>query len=185
MPMYWKLKHLAEADRKRSVKNLQRLRTQLDKEIPPRSLEDTLLLATWNIRDFDSDKFKRGPRLTESLHYIAEIISRFDVVAIQEVNDDLGPFERVLDLLGPWWDYITTDITAGSGGNNERGTIVYDRRKVRFKTSLARSCSPRTCSSMRKSSLPELLTSCLSNRDGSSSAFAPCICISVPTQVTS
>lgn len=133
MPMYWKLKYAAEADRKRSVKSLQRLRKQLDKEIPPRSLEDTLLIATWNIRDFDSNKFKHGPRLTESFHYIAEIISRFDVVAIQEVNDDLGPLERVLDLLGPWWDYITTDITAGSGGNNERGTIVYDKRKVRFK----------------------------------------------------
>ncbi len=59
--------------------------------------------------------FKHGPRLTESFHYIAEIISRFDVVAIQEVNDDLGPLEYVLDLLGPWWDYITTDTTAGSG----------------------------------------------------------------------
>jgi len=133
MPMYWKLKHAAEADRKRSVKSLQRLRKQLDSEIPSRSLEDTLLVATWNIRDFDSDKFKHGPRLTESLHYIAEVISRFDVVAIQEINDDLGPFERVLDLLGPWWDYITTDTTAGSGGNNERGTIVFDKRKIRFK----------------------------------------------------
>ena len=133
MPMYWKLKHAVEKDRKRSVKNLQRLRKQLDAEIPPRSLEDTLLLATWNIRDFDSNKFKHGPRLSESLHYIAEVISRFDVVAIQEINDDLGPFERVLDLLGPWWDYITTDITAGSGGNNERGTIVFDKRKIRFK----------------------------------------------------
>lgn len=133
MPMYWKLKRALEIDRKRSVQNLQRLRKQLDAEIPPRSLEDTLLLATWNIRDFDSNKFKHGPRLGESFHYIAEIISRFDVVAVQEINDDLGPFERVLEYLGPWWDYITTDITAGSGGNNERGTIVFDKRKVRFK----------------------------------------------------
>lgn len=133
MPMYWKLKYAQQADRKRTVKSLQRLRTQLDAEIPPRSLEDTILLATWNIRDFDSNKFKHGPRLTESFHYIAEIISRFDVVAVQEINDDLRPLERVLDLLGPWWDFITTDITAGSGGNNERGTIVFDKRKVRFK----------------------------------------------------
>ncbi len=133
MPMYWKLKHASEADRKRSIASLQRLRKQLDAEIPPRSLEDTLLLATWNIRDFDSNKFKHGPRLSETYHYLAEIISRFDVVAVQEINDDLRPLERVLEYLGPWWDYITTDITAGSGGNNERGTILFDKRKVRFK----------------------------------------------------
>jgi len=133
MPMYWKLKHTATADRKRTVKSLERLRKQLDAEVPPRSLEDTLLLATWNMRDFDSNKFKHGPRLTESFHYIAEIISRFDIVAVQEINEDLGPLERVLDLLGPWWDYITTDVTAGRGGNNERGTILFDKRKVRFK----------------------------------------------------
>jgi endonuclease/exonuclease/phosphatase family metal-dependent hydrolase len=133
MPMYWKLKHATESDRKRTVSGLQGLRRQLDNEIPPRSLEDTLLLATWNIRDFDSNKFKHGPRLSESFHYIAEIISRFDVVAVQEINDDLGPLERVLDILGPWWSYITTDVTAGSGGNNERGTILFDSRKVRFK----------------------------------------------------
>ena len=133
MPMYWKLKHATDDNRRRSVGNLQRLRAQLDQEIPPRSLEQTLLLATWNIRDFDSNKFGHGPRLAESFYYIAEIISRFDVVAVQEVNDDLRPLERVLEILGPWWDYITTDVTAGSGGNNERGTILFDKRKVRFK----------------------------------------------------
>jgi endonuclease/exonuclease/phosphatase family metal-dependent hydrolase len=133
MPMYWKLKHFVKDHRERTVKNLQRLRKQLDAEIPPRSLENTLLLATWNLRDFDSNKFGHGPRLTESFHYIAEIISRFDIVALQEVNDDLKPLERLLELLGPWWDYITTDVTAGTGGNNERGTILFDRRTVRFK----------------------------------------------------
>lgn len=132
MPMYWKLKHAPEADRKRTISSLQRLRSQLDAEIPPRSLDDTLLLATWNIRDFDSNKFGHGPRLPESFHYIAEIISRFDVVAVQEVNENLGALERVLELLGPWWDYITTDVTDGSGGNGERATIVFDKRKTRF-----------------------------------------------------
>lgn len=133
MPVYWKLKYFASNDRSRVVKNLQRLRNQLDAEIPNRTLEDTLLLATWNIRDFDSNKFKHGPRLTEALYYIAEIISRFDVVAVQEISDDIRPLEKVLDILGPWWDYIATDITAGASGNNERGTILFDKRKVRFK----------------------------------------------------
>ncbi len=132
MPFYPSIKRYSKKDRSRTVDSLQRLRAKLTREIPPRDIEDNLLLATWNLRDFDSNKFGHGPRLKESFHYIAEVISRFDIVALQEVNDDLGPLKRVMSLLGPWWDYITTDVTAGRGGNNERGTIVYDRRKVRF-----------------------------------------------------
>ena len=132
MPYYPAIKRFKKEDRERTVSSLQRLRGKLTRDIPPRDIEDTLLLATWNLRDFDSNKFGHGPRVPEAFHYIAEVISRFDIVAIQEVNDDLRPFKHVMSLLGPWWDYITTDLTAGRGGNNERGTIVYDRRKVRF-----------------------------------------------------
>jgi hypothetical protein len=64
-----------------------------------------LLLATWNVRDFDSNKFGHGPRLAESFHYIAEVIAAFDLVAMQEVNEDMRPFEKVMDLLGPSWRY--------------------------------------------------------------------------------
>jgi hypothetical protein len=94
--------------------------------------EGTLLLATWNIRDFDSNKFKFGPRLPESFAYIAEIISCFDLVAVQEVNEDLSALERVMRILGPGWDYIATDITEGTGGNGERMAFVFDTRRVRF-----------------------------------------------------
>ena len=63
--------------------------------------DGSLLLATWNIRDFDSNKFGHGPRLQESLHYLAEIISHFDLIAIQEVNRDLSPLRKLLSLIGP------------------------------------------------------------------------------------
>lgn len=55
--------------------------------------ESSLLLATWNNRDFDSNKFKFGPRLPETYYYLAEMISAFDLVALQEVNRDLALFE--------------------------------------------------------------------------------------------
>lgn len=133
MPMYWQLKRWNEVDRKRTIDHLGALRKLIAKSVPRRTVSDTLLLATWNIRDFDSNKFGQGPRLAESFHYIAEIISAFDLVALQEVNEDMRPFERVMDLLGPTWKYIATDLTEGPSGNGERMVFVYDSNKVQFK----------------------------------------------------
>jgi endonuclease/exonuclease/phosphatase family metal-dependent hydrolase len=133
MTSYGNLKKHKAENRDRTVDNLLRLRKNLKKHIPARTIRSTLLLATWNLRDFDSNKFKHGPRLSESFYYIAEIISAFDLVALQEVNENITALNRVLRILGPNWDYIATDATEGSSGNKERMTFVFDRRKVRFK----------------------------------------------------
>jgi endonuclease/exonuclease/phosphatase family metal-dependent hydrolase len=98
-----------------------------------RKSDGTLLLATWNIRDFDSNKFGYGPRRPETFFYIAEIVSCFDLVAVQEVNRDLSALEEVMTILGPEWDYIATDPTEGTGGNQERMAFVYNKEKVRFR----------------------------------------------------
>lgn len=131
----------------RVVTNLQSLRAGLDQDIPAKDQEHRLLLATWNIRDlgkeyvaslapgFDRKKMRRaaGPRGKESYYYIAEVISRFDFVAVQEVND-IDEWEIVADLLGPDWDYIATDVTDGRlGGNGERLLFAFDKRKVFFR----------------------------------------------------
>ncbi|WP_019447419.1 endonuclease/exonuclease/phosphatase family protein [Cupriavidus sp. BIS7] len=117
--------------RTRTIEGLTRLRQALSTEIPTRTATDTLLLATWNIREFDSGKF--GYRSDEAYYYIAEVLSRFDLIAIQEVRDGLYPLQRIRDLLGPaWWDYLVTDVTLGVSGNAERMAYLYDRRKVRF-----------------------------------------------------
>lgn len=133
MPMYWQLKRWKAADRERAIDHITALRKHIGQTVPRRTASDTLLLATWNVRDFDSNKFGHGPRLAESLNYIAEVISSFDLVALQEVNEDMRPFEKVMDLLGPSWQYIATDITEGSSGNGERMVFLYDSRKVQFK----------------------------------------------------
>ena len=113
------------------------LRTQLKspapKGVPQRTLNSSLIIGTWNIRDFDNNKFRHGPRRRESLHYIAEVISAFDVCALQEVNEDLDALKQVVKLLGPSWDFIATDVTQGPGGNRERMAFVYDTRKVQFR----------------------------------------------------
>ena len=82
MPYYSRLKRFPRQGRVRTARGIQRLKRQLAGTVPAKR-PDTLLLATWNIRDFDSNKFRHGPRETESFYYIAEIVSAFDLVAIQ------------------------------------------------------------------------------------------------------
>lgn len=121
-------------ERARVVGNLIRLRRQLDAEIPDKDSGNNLLLATWNIRDLGKiNRRGYGHRLTESHFYIAEILSRFDFVAVQEVNE-LDEWLEVMSILGPEWDFIATDVTdTRLGGNGERLTYVFDRRKVTFR----------------------------------------------------
>ena len=130
MPIYASLENEPRAIRRRTAARLTQLREQLTAEIPPRTVEDTLLLATWNLREFDSPKY--GERTAESFFYIAEIISRFDLVAVQEVRADLRALDRLKAILGPWWKSIATDVTEGTAGNGERMAFLYDTRKVAF-----------------------------------------------------
>ena len=134
-------------ERRRVVGALERLRAALDKKIPAKDQGDRLLLASWNIRDLGKDflasrkpgfnrkKMRRGagPRTRESYYYIAEILSRFDFVAVQEVND-IDEWEIVHGILGRDWDYIATEVTDPRlGGNGERLLFAFDRRKVFFR----------------------------------------------------
>ncbi|MCW3847257.1 endonuclease/exonuclease/phosphatase family protein [Sphingomonas sp. LB-2] len=98
-----------------------------------RKCDSSLLLATWNLRDFDSNKFGYGPRRTESLYYIAEMLSCFDLIAVQEINRDLTAWEKVMAILCREWDYIATDTTKGAGGNDERMVFVYNTEKIWFR----------------------------------------------------
>jgi endonuclease/exonuclease/phosphatase family metal-dependent hydrolase len=127
----WLVKKAPE--RKRAITNLMALREQLQESVPSKDSEEHLLLATWNIRDFGK-KNRRGwgKRLPETWFYIAEVISRFDFVAVQEVNQ-LDEWKKVMDILGSHWDYIATDETDSKlGGNGERMVFVYDTRKIKF-----------------------------------------------------
>ena len=117
-------------DGKRTAERLLKLREALRSEIPQRGIAGSLVLASWNIREFDSAVY--GARKEEPLYYIAEIIDHFDLVAVQEVRDDLTALERLMDLLGWWWKYLLTDVTVGEPGNQERMAFLYDSRKVRF-----------------------------------------------------
>lgn len=120
-----------DAARDRAIDRLISLRAGLAQDVTRRNKQSSFHLATWNIRDFGGRKLNPAPgkRLDESLLYIAEIISAFDLVAVQEVNDDMTEFEAVMRLLGPYWDYVITDAS----GNQERLAFVYDKRKIIFR----------------------------------------------------
>ena len=127
MPAYASIKkNKNDTERARIVDKLLLLRKQLDRQIPAKTATDTLLLATWNLRKFGDN------RSNESLHYLAEIISRFDLIAIQEITS-LDGLEKLVNLLGPGWDYIVTDRTEGDPGMGERLAFVYDKCKVFFR----------------------------------------------------
>jgi hypothetical protein len=105
--------------------------TAVDRRRPERDRARLLRLATWNIREFDSPKY--GKRLEESIYYIAEILAQFDLIAIQEVREDRAALDEVVEVLGPEWTYIATDVTEGDAGNFERMAFLYNRSKVQFR----------------------------------------------------
>lgn len=98
MVAYWKLYSFRryapeqqEALKNRTIDGLKRVRTQIAEAMPIRTAGRTLLLGTWNIRNFDDNRFRHGPRLDEAFFYLAEAISAFDILAVQEICEDSRP----------------------------------------------------------------------------------------------
>lgn len=129
MPFYQKIDP-ATPSGKRTIERLLQLRQQLEKEVPLKSAEKTVLLATWNIREFDSPTY--GDRIPEAFYYIAEIIARFDLIAIQEVRQDLKALNKLMEILGGHWDCVFSSTTEGKQGNGERMAFVFDKRKIQL-----------------------------------------------------
>ncbi len=116
------------------IENIIKLRETLNDPIngiPEKKLGGNLILGTWNIRELGGNKY--GGRMVESLYYIAEIISRFDLIAIQEVRDNLNDFNSVCKILGHDWGVFISVVTEGVSGNKERLAFLYDKRTVSFR----------------------------------------------------
>ncbi len=130
-----------QPDDKEVLADLDRLREALDRDIPQRNVDQNLLIATWNLRAFGglTSKWRAGSshspkRDLHSIRCIAEILSRFDVIAIQEVKGDLRALRHTLKALNhpdPHWGFILTDVTRGAPGNDERMAFVYDSRRAK------------------------------------------------------
>jgi len=123
------------------AQGIRALRERIEQaNIPPSILDETLNLATWNIREFGRLR-RRRRRSQAAIHYIAEILSQFDLIAITEVRDDLTDLGRVMKILGPYWRVVFSDFNTDRAGNRERIAYLYDKRAVTF-TGLAAEADP-------------------------------------------
>lgn len=119
---------MTAAEKRRTLARLLVLKQGLEKAIPPRRADDNLLIASWNIKEFGHTT----QRLPESYFYIAEIISCFDLVAVQEIKSTLDDLFIIMHLLGDDWRYLVNDITEGSAGNSERSCYIFNNTRVRL-----------------------------------------------------
>jgi endonuclease/exonuclease/phosphatase family metal-dependent hydrolase len=81
-----------------------------------------LLLATWNIANLGVQE-----RRTPDYRLLAEICGWFDLVAIQEVNDNLDGLRDLHQELPNRYRLLFSDAS----GNQERQAFLYDSTKVR------------------------------------------------------
>jgi endonuclease/exonuclease/phosphatase family metal-dependent hydrolase len=128
MPFYKPLEQLPARERVHIISNIQNLRVYLKSKLPERTNRSTLLLSTWNLREFSN----ADNRLEESYWYIAEIISFFDLIAVQEIGNDMTALKKLMEILGYKFDYIVTDTPNAEGGS-ERIAFIFNTGKVKFK----------------------------------------------------
>lgn len=125
---------------KQIAAGLLKLKDRIDAAgIPASRIDETLNLATWNIREFGKKK-----RSEAAIHYIAEILGQFDLISIVELRENLADLKRVLDILGPDWRVVYSGVVPDTGGNGERIGYIYDRRAVAFNGLAAAAVPPRT-----------------------------------------
>lgn len=109
-----------------------------DAKIPPSKLDESINLATWNIREFGKVR-----RSEAAIHYIAEILGQFDLIGVVELRDNLNDLGRVLKILGPDWHAVYSDAILDAGGNRERVAYLFDKRAVTFNGLAAEAQAPR------------------------------------------
>jgi endonuclease/exonuclease/phosphatase family metal-dependent hydrolase len=103
---------------------IQALRDWRDNE-PGRKVPDKksnrLLVATWNIANLGVQQ-----RRASDYKLIAEMITWFDLVTVQEVNERLDGLRGIQEELPSNWRMLFSDVA----GNNERIAFFYDSDKV-------------------------------------------------------
>lgn len=99
----------------------QRVADHRDSRWIPERTADNLLLATWNLTAFGAHD-----RALWHLGLMAEILAPFDVVALQEIGEDLTHLEVLLGNLGEGWRALYTGVE----GDGERLGFLYNSERV-------------------------------------------------------
>lgn len=89
----------------------------------PQKEAGKILVASWNIANLGDQK-----REVKDLKLIAHLMSRFDLIAVQEIKDNLDHFAKIVSYMDGEYDWIVND----TGGNAERLGFIYDTQKVKL-----------------------------------------------------
>ena len=103
------------------IKNLRTYRDTAEGRAIPKKKRNRLLIASWNIANLGLQK-----RREKDYKLIAEMIEWFDIIAIQEVNDDLKGLQAIQKILPKRYHVLFSD----KGGNDERAAYIFDSKKV-------------------------------------------------------
>ena len=101
----------------------------------PKRRKDSVIIGSFNIRKLG----RVDKRTDQSWEFLKQTISRFDLIAIQEVMDGLEGLEHLSSLLGNDYCIAITDVTGatpGKSGNAERLGYLYNKKKIE-RTALA------------------------------------------------
>jgi hypothetical protein len=88
-----------------------------------------VLLGSFNIRKLGSSR----SRSQDTWGFLAEVCRSFDLLAVQEIMDDLSGLRRLMSLLGPEFSMIVSDQTGkfpGEEGMGERLGFIYRQSAV-------------------------------------------------------
>lgn len=95
--------------------------TQPGRSIPRANIPGRLLVATWNVANLGVQE-----RREDDYRLIAEVIGWFDVIALQEVNDNLEGLRGIQRFLPASYQVLFSD----KSGNNERHAFVWASSRV-------------------------------------------------------
>ena len=90
----------------------------------PRREYGSVLLGSFNIRKLGSSR----SRNTDTWEFLTDVCRSFDLLAVQEIMDDLSGLRRLMSLLGPEFSMVVSDQTGvfpGEPGVGERLGFVY------------------------------------------------------------
>ncbi|MCP3976270.1 MAG: endonuclease/exonuclease/phosphatase [bacterium] len=131
-----------------------KIRKTLDKDpigfgLPER-VYGSLVVASFNIRKLG--KLQTGSsgsdgRDDRTMRFLADVCQHFDVIAVQEVMNDMTGIRRLRELLGDEYGLIVSDVVGrfpGERGNEERLAYLYNRRVVRRGDMVAEVSTSRT-----------------------------------------
>lgn len=96
----------------------------------PERRDDSVVLASFNIRKLGSV----DGRTADTWRFLAETCARFDLIAVQEVTNNLEGLRHLLGLLGPEYGLVCSDATGAvraKEGMQERLAFLFRWRRVR------------------------------------------------------